>query len=112
MDRNDDWKRKRKVATLPGGAASPQQVLARTLDKAPRIKSVVVGILWDDDSSDFDWSSMKMSDLVWLERAFRIAVTEEIRNPAEATEAVPPKRADEQETTRGIRKKTFDFRRR
>ena len=65
-----DWRRQRKIATFPGPTASPQQVLARSLDKAGRMKSVVVMIHWDDESVDFDWSSMNVSDLVWLERSF------------------------------------------
>ena len=66
-------------------------MLARSLDKVGRMKSVVVMIHWDDESVDFDWSSMNVSDLVWLERSFGQAVTKEIYNPNADFEAVPPK---------------------
>ena len=48
-------------------------------------------INWDDESVDFDWSTMSVSDLVWFERTFGQAVTKEMYNPNDDFEAVPPK---------------------
>ena len=76
------WKEHRKIATLPNNnAPSPELVLARSLEKAKRMKGVVVLIHWDTGTWDEDHSAMKLSDLVWLERMFKVAVDEEIRNP-------------------------------
>ena len=63
----------RKVVHLGGTRLSPECVLARTLEKAPRIKGVIVAIQWDDDSWSYDWSQMPLRDiafgtLVWQEK--------------------------------------------
>lgn len=61
---SDDWKQKRKIVTLPTEEShTPQNVLARTLEKATRIKSVVIFIEWDDGSMDVDYSAMKLSEM-------------------------------------------------
>lgn len=74
-----EWKEQRKIATLPNVAPTPELVLARTLEKAGRMKGVVILIHWDNGKWDEDHSVMKLSDLVWLERMFGIAVDEEIK---------------------------------
>lgn len=53
----------RKVIHLPGTTLTPEVLLHRTLQKAARIKALVVVIQWDDDSFDTDWSSLKTSEL-------------------------------------------------
>lgn len=58
----DAWLKTRKIAHLPGTKLTPEVVLARTLEKAPRIKSVVVVVMWDDDTFDTDWSQMQVSE--------------------------------------------------
>lgn len=42
--------------------------MARTLEKARagHIKSVVIGIEFDDSSAACDWSNMKQRDFAWL----------------------------------------------
>lgn len=61
---NNDWKQKRKIVTFPTEEAhTPQNVLARTLEKATRIKSVVIFIEWNDGSMNVDCSAMKLSEL-------------------------------------------------
>lgn len=61
----NDWERQRKIATLPNCRLTAEVCLARTLEKAQagRIKSVYIGIEFDDGSFDSDWSSMKCTDL-------------------------------------------------
>ena len=75
-----DWKHERKIATLPGVDVTPQIVLARSLDKVKKMQGVVVLIHWADGTWDEDHSAMKLSSLVWLERMFGIAITDEIRH--------------------------------
>lgn len=48
---------------LPGTKLTPEVVLHRTLNKVSRLKAVVVVLVWDDDSMDCDWSSMRTSEL-------------------------------------------------
>jgi hypothetical protein len=59
------WRKKRKIARLPGIKVDPVTVLAQTLEKARngQLKSVYIGLQWEDDSFDADWSTMKRSDL-------------------------------------------------
>ena len=52
-----------KIHQLPGTMLSPKVVLARTMDKVDRIKSVSIIIQWDDDTFDSDWSCQKVSEL-------------------------------------------------
>lgn len=58
------WQRQRKLVQLPGTPASPQLVLARTLEKAKRIKSVAISIEWDDGTFAYDCSDMMISYLL------------------------------------------------
>lgn len=75
------WKNERKIATLPGVEITPQVVLARSLDKARRMKATIVIIQWDDGTWDEDHSIMTLSDLCFLKEMFNLAVVDEIRNP-------------------------------
>lgn len=68
---------------LPGTRLTPDVVLHRTLNKAARIKAVVVVIQWDDDSMDADWSLMPtsalcMASMVLAEDARRAMVGEHV----------------------------------
>lgn len=70
-----EWYRK-LVPLQPNRDTSARLVLERTLDKADRIKAVVVVIQWDDETFDADWSIMKvgefsMASLVLQEEARR-----------------------------------------
>jgi len=53
----------RKLVPLRGSDTTPPIVLMRTLDKADRMKAVIVVIQWNDGSYDMDWSSMPASTL-------------------------------------------------
>ena len=59
------WKRKRKIVQMPGVARTPVNALAATLEKAQagHIKSVYIGIEWDDGTFSGDWSQMPRRDL-------------------------------------------------
>lgn len=61
----NDWKKTRKVASMPGVVHDAVTVLARTLDKAQQrhIKSVLIGIEWNDDTFTAEWSSQATSTL-------------------------------------------------
>ena len=84
----------KKIFHLPGTRLSATTVLYRTVEKLPRIKSVVVGIQWDDGSVDMDWSQMTVADLVWvgkrIEREINHAL-DEAPQPIPAAE--PPEAA-------------------
>jgi hypothetical protein len=60
-----DWLRRRKIAQLPGTQRTAVNALAATLEKAQagHIKSVYIGIQWDDDTFCGDWSVMPRKDL-------------------------------------------------
>lgn len=60
-----EWLRKRKIALFPGARRTPEVALAQTLEKAKagHIKSVYIGIQWEDDSFVGDWSNMPVHDL-------------------------------------------------
>lgn len=60
-----DWKQQRKIALLPGAVRTPEVALAQTLEKARagHVKSVYVGIQWEDGTFVGDWSNMAVSDL-------------------------------------------------
>ena len=64
------WKKERKIVTHPSAEITPQIVLARSLDKAKKMRGVIVVIQWDDHTVDCDWSNMRLSDLCFLERRF------------------------------------------
>ena len=68
------WKKERKIVTHPSAELTPQIILARSLDKAKEMKAVVVLILWEDSSFDYDSSAMKFSELCFLEKQFGIEV--------------------------------------
>ena len=59
------WRRIRKIAHLPGTRRTAVVALASTLEKARagRIKSVYIGIEWDDGTFCGDWSNMERRDL-------------------------------------------------
>jgi hypothetical protein len=80
---DQEWKSKRKIATLPGVDVTPQIVLARSLDKAPRMKGIVAVIHWDDGTWDIDWSRMELRDLIYLKEMFNLSVVEEITRKSE-----------------------------
>lgn len=63
--RYGDWVKHRKIAQMPGTERTPTNALASTLEKARagRIKSVYLGIQWDDDTFCGDWSVMARKDL-------------------------------------------------
>lgn len=65
MGRVMDWLRQRKIAFLNHTKRTPVVALAQSLEKAQagRIKSVYIGIQWEDDSFDADWSNMPKHDL-------------------------------------------------
>lgn len=60
-----DWKRERKISTLPNCEVTAEVALARALEKASAgfIKSVYIGIEWNDGTFVADWSSMRSPDL-------------------------------------------------
>lgn len=70
------WLFKRKIATLPNVALTPEVVLARTLEKAqgrvthadgstaPTIRAVYLGIEFWDHTFVYDYSSMGIRDLL------------------------------------------------
>lgn len=64
MKRLKEWYH--KLIPLRSVDTTPRIVLERTLDKAARIKAVMVVIHWDDESFDLDWSLMKVSDLAMM----------------------------------------------
>lgn len=68
----------RKIAHLPGTRLTPDVVLARTAEKLPRIKALVVIAQFDDDTVGVDWSSMRLSDLCFAERSLGFEVAEVI----------------------------------
>lgn len=59
------WRRKRKIAQLPSAERAVVTALASTMEKAQagHVKSVYIGIQWEDDTFDADWSSMTRADL-------------------------------------------------
>ena len=76
-----DWRSRRKLVTLPlPGALTPEIVLARTLEKARdgRIKSVVIGIVWDDGAVSSDYSKIGMGDALFALRAAQLAVEADV----------------------------------
>jgi hypothetical protein len=60
------WFKQRKIAWLGNTKRTPDVALAQTLEKANagRIKSVYIGIQWDDDTFQGDWSQMPLTDLL------------------------------------------------
>lgn len=60
-----------KIHHLPGTRLTPEVVLHRTLEKVPRIESILVVVRWDDGTVDSDWSQMKMSDLAFMLMSIR-----------------------------------------
>lgn len=60
-----DWRRVRKIAFLNHTRRTPLVALAQTLEKAQagKIKSVYIGIQWEDDTYAADWSNMPRHDL-------------------------------------------------
>lgn len=60
------WKRRRKIVSLPGAKLTPEVALARTLEKAQAgtIKSVYIGIEWDDGTYVGEWSNQMVSSLL------------------------------------------------
>lgn len=71
-----DFLRERKIAHLPGTKLSPEVVLARTQEKLPRIKAVLVVIQWDDETMSVDWSAIPLSGLCMASRMLDRAVDE------------------------------------
>lgn len=69
---------KRTLHHFPGTKVTPELVLHRTLEKVPRIKGVVVAIIWDDGSINADWSSMKSSELLMAARVMSIKADREL----------------------------------
>lgn len=61
----NDWLRRRKIAQLPGTTRTAVNALAATLEKAQagKVKSVYIGIQWEDDTFCGDWSAMPRKDL-------------------------------------------------
>ena len=59
------WRRVRKIAHLPGTRRTAVVTLAATLEKAHagHIKSVYIGIEWDNGTFCGDWSNMERRDL-------------------------------------------------
>ena len=71
-----DLRAQRKIVHLPSTELTPEVVLARTLEKSQRIKSVAVLIEWmGDEQADggvsCDWSQMRMREIVYLSTCFR-----------------------------------------
>ena len=66
MEENEEWRRQRKIAHLPGTRLDPKTVLARSIEKSARMKGVLIGILWDDDTADIDWSCLSKSQFSWV----------------------------------------------
>jgi hypothetical protein len=62
-EKEKDWKKRRKIDQLKGTDTTPELVLHRTLEKAGRIKSIAVAILWDNNAIDTDWSNALTSEL-------------------------------------------------
>lgn len=61
---SEEFSRKtRKIVHLTGTRLSPEVVLARTLEKAGRMKAVFVIVQWDDTTFDMDWSQVSISEL-------------------------------------------------
>ena len=80
----------KKIYHMPGTKLTPEVVLARTLEKTPRIKAVAVMIIWDDDSVDSDWSLMSASEF-----CFMVARLEMERNLMLMTAPVPAETSPE-----------------
>jgi hypothetical protein len=66
MDFSMNWLKQRKIAWLSNTKRTADVCLAQTLEKANagRIKSVYIGIQWDDDTFVGDWSQMPLRDLL------------------------------------------------
>lgn len=64
---------------MPGVVHDAVTVLARTLDKAQqkRIKSVLIGIQWDDETFSAEWSSQSTSNLCMHSVALQRKVSDE-----------------------------------
>lgn len=76
------WRTQRKIVSMPGAAsATPEAILARTLEKARagHIKGVVVGIVWNDGSAGSDHSAMNIGDALFALRIADRDVTSYIR---------------------------------
>lgn len=76
-----DWLRQRKIAFLQHTKRTPLVALAQTLEKAQagKIKSVYIGIQWEDDTFVADWSSMTRSELASHALLAQSNALEEIR---------------------------------
>jgi delta-aminolevulinic acid dehydratase/porphobilinogen synthase len=61
----NDWLKERKIAQMPGVPRTAVNTLASTLEKAVagKIKSVYIGIQWEDDTYCGDWSNQPISSL-------------------------------------------------
>lgn len=59
------WIKQRKIAFLQHTKRTPVVALAQSLEKAQsgKIKSVYIGIQWQDDTFASDWSNMQDRDL-------------------------------------------------
>lgn len=84
MSEVDPWQRARKIAHLPGTDITPELVLARTLEKAKagHIKNVCIYVQWTDESVDFDYCTMKQSDLAFMTIAMLMETMDEMRAAA------------------------------
>ena len=60
----------RKIIHLTGTKLSPEVVLARTLEKAKRMKGVFIVVQWDDFTFDMDWSQVSVSELCMAGKIF------------------------------------------
>ena len=76
----NSWERQRKISTLPNCRVTPDVALARSLEKAKagKIKSVYIGIQFEDGSFDADWSLMAISELATHATVAHIYATKEL----------------------------------
>lgn len=56
---SDDWIKARRIAPISEEKISPLALAAGAVDKIEqgRVKHLIVGYIWDDDSIDWGWSA-------------------------------------------------------
>ena len=72
------FRRRRKIATLPGTHAESKLVLARTQEKVDRIANVIVLVEWDDGTWDIDFSDISYGGMSYAALMFQGEVTKMI----------------------------------
>lgn len=70
----NEFLKDRKISHLRGTELTPEVVLARSLEKSKWIKSVVLIIHWNDNTSDVDHSRQTLSELTFALKTLDIEV--------------------------------------